>query len=102
VFKANLAIFQLFHGENKLIIYENNDEARFVVDQHVFFYRSSSLTQQSADRHVVQLGHIILIPSQSVFAVSSQCCVLSRKATNTNFIDFGVTRSGLESTIYRI
>jgi hypothetical protein len=28
--------------------------------------------------------------------------VLSRKATNTNFIVFGLTRPGLEPTIYRI
>ena len=30
------------------------------------------------------LGHIILIPSQSVFVFSSQCCTLSGEATNTN------------------
>jgi hypothetical protein len=28
------------------------------------FYSVSSLKQQSADRHVAPLGHIILIPSQ--------------------------------------
>ena len=31
------------------------------------FYSASSLKQQSADRHVASLGHIILIPSQPVF-----------------------------------
>jgi hypothetical protein len=30
----------------------------------------SALKQQSADRHVAPLGHIILIPSQPVFALS--------------------------------
>jgi hypothetical protein len=45
-------------------------------------------------------GHIIPIPSQPVFALS--CCVLSGEATNTNFIVFGLTRPGLEPTIYRI
>jgi hypothetical protein len=34
------------------------------------FYSASSLKQQSADRHVVPLGPIILIPSQPVFALS--------------------------------
>jgi hypothetical protein len=28
-------------------------------------------------------------------------CVLSREATNTDFIAFGLTRPGLELTIYR-
>jgi hypothetical protein len=36
----------------------NGDEVRFVLDQ------------QSADRHVTLLGHIILIPSQRVFDLS--------------------------------
>ena len=46
------------------------------------------------------LRHIILIPSQPVFALSPYC-VLSGEATNTNFIVFGLSRSGLEPTIYR-
>ena len=37
----------------------------------------------------------------SVFALSPYCCVLSGEVTNTNFIVFGLTRSGLEPTIYR-
>jgi hypothetical protein len=38
----------------------------FVLDQYaeLDFYSASSLKQQSAGRHVGQLGHIILIPSQ--------------------------------------
>jgi hypothetical protein len=65
------------------------------------FYSDSSLKQQSAERHVALLGHIILIPSQPVFALSPQCCVLGGEATNTNLIFFGLTRPGLERTIYR-
>jgi hypothetical protein len=34
------------------------------------FVSGSSLKQQSEDRHVAPLGHIILIPSQPVFALS--------------------------------
>jgi hypothetical protein len=47
-------------------------EVRFVLDQHaeLDFYSDSSLKQQSAGRHVTPLGHIILIPSQPVFALS--------------------------------
>ena len=46
----------------------NDDEVRFVLDQHakLDFYSAGSLKQKSADRHVAPLGHIILIPGQSV------------------------------------
>jgi hypothetical protein len=50
----------------------NEDEVRFVLDKYAWldFCGVGSLKQQSADRHVALLGHIILIPSQPVFAVS--------------------------------
>jgi hypothetical protein len=49
-----------------------DDEVRFVLDQHaeLDFYSDSSLKQQSAGRHLAPHGHIILIPSQPVFALS--------------------------------
>ena len=80
----------------------SNDEVRFVIDQHAFldFYSASSLKQQSVDRHVAPLGHIILIPSQPVFTLSPYCCMFSGEAKYTNFIVFGLTRSGLKSMIY--
>jgi hypothetical protein len=73
LFNANSAIFQLYHGENKIIF--NGMLMRFasnVLDQHAEFdfYSASSLKQQSAGRHFAPLGHIILIPSQPVFALS--------------------------------
>jgi hypothetical protein len=39
-----------------------DDEIRFVLDQHaqLDLYSASSPTQQSADRHVAPLGHVIL------------------------------------------
>ena len=79
----------------------DDEEVRFVLDQHakLDFYSASSLKQQSDGRHVAPLGHIILIPSR-VFAHSPLCRVLSREATNTNFIVFGSTRLGLEPMIY--
>ena len=102
VLSANTAIFQLHHGENKLI-WNDDDEGRLVLDPHVKlnFHSSSSLKQQSAERHVAPLGYIILIPSQPVFALSHERCVFSGKATYTNFIVFGLTRPGLEPNIYR-
>jgi hypothetical protein len=50
----------------------DDDEVRFVLKQHaeLDFYSASSLKQQSANRHVIPLRHIILIPSQPVFALS--------------------------------
>jgi hypothetical protein len=67
-----LQFYQLYHGENKLILKLDDDEVRFVPDQHadMDFYCASSLKQQSADRYVAPLRHIILIPSQPVFALS--------------------------------
>jgi hypothetical protein len=51
----------------------DDDVVNFLLDQHVWldFYSASSLKQQSEDRYVTPLGHIILIPSQPVFALSS-------------------------------
>jgi hypothetical protein len=44
----------------------SNDEVRFVLDQN-----ECKLTEAIVqDRHIEQLGHIILIPSQPVFAFS--------------------------------
>ena len=50
----------------------DDDEVRFILDQHadLDFYSASSLKQQSACRHIATLKHIILIPSQPVFALS--------------------------------
>ena len=53
----------------------NDDDVRFVLDgldQHteLDFYSASSLKPQSTVRHVAPLGHIILIPSQPVFALT--------------------------------
>jgi hypothetical protein len=58
-----LTPIQLYHGENKLILQWDDDEVRFVLDQHaeLDFYSVSSLKQPSTGRHVAPLGHIILI-----------------------------------------
>jgi hypothetical protein len=53
----------------------NDVNVRFVLDQHAEFYlfSANSLKQQFTDRHVAPLVHIILIPSQSVFALTPKC-----------------------------
>ena len=72
LFNANSAIFQLYYGKNKFIIKWDDDVVRFVLDQYaeLNFYSASSLKQQSADRIVAPLRHIILIPSQPIFALA--------------------------------
>ena len=70
LFNANSAI----SWRELVNIQWNDDEVCFVLDQHadheLDFYSASSLKQQSAGRHVAPLGHIILILSQPVFALS--------------------------------
>ena len=53
----------------------DDDEILCVLDQHteLDFYSASSLKQQSVGRHVAPLGHIILFPSQAVFALCAVC-----------------------------
>ena len=59
------------------------------------------MKQQSTDKLAASLRHIILIPSQAVFDLPSSFWVITREATNTNFIVvFGLTWSGFEPTIY--
>ena len=51
----------------------DDEEVRYALDQHTLldlFYSASSLKQQSAYRHCGPLRHIILIPSQPIFALS--------------------------------
>ena len=69
---ANSANSQLYHGEEQVNFQWDDDEVHFILDQHaeLDFYSARPLKQQSAGRHVAQLGHIILIPSQPVFALS--------------------------------
>ena len=65
LFSANSAIFQLYHGENKLIFQWDDDKVHFVLNQHakLDLYGTSSLKQQSVDKRVTQLGHFFSIPS---------------------------------------
>jgi predicted alpha/beta hydrolase len=57
--------------------WNDDDDVRFVLDQQaeLDFYSASSLKQQSVDRHVAPLGHIILIASQTVllFLLNATC-----------------------------
>ena len=111
--------FQPYHGENKLHVWKDDDEdVRFVWVKHpeLDFYSARLLKQQSAVRHVALLGHIIMIKTNHALLLLLIAACLEEKQhmsllillnavsgeeTNTNFIVFGLTRQGLEPTIYR-
>ena len=65
LFNTDSTIYQIYHGENEMMMRAN------VVDAELDFYSAISLKQQSEDRYIVPLWHIILIPSHPVFALSS-------------------------------
>jgi hypothetical protein len=94
---AKWTIFSTISWREQLKFWwDNDDDVRFVLDQHSEFdcYSVSLLKQQPVVRYVHPLGHIIRISIQP-------SNVLTAEATNTNSIFFGLTRSGLELTIYR-
>ena len=63
-----LEYFSAISWREQINLHWDDDEVRFVLE--LDFYSANSLKQQSADRHAAPLGHIILIPSQPVFALS--------------------------------
>jgi hypothetical protein len=96
---ANSAIFQPYLGKIKLIFKWNDDEAHFVLNQHansLGFYSANSFKQQSADRHVAPLGHIILIPNQPSCLLHAACLAEKQQIP---ILVFGLTRSGHQHTI---
>jgi hypothetical protein len=66
LFNANSAIFQLYHGENKLIF--NEMMVRFVLDQHaeLDIYSASSLKQQSNQSLLFLLNTACLAEKQQI------------------------------------
>ena len=60
----------------------NDDDVRFVLDQHaeLDFYSASSLNQQSASRHVAPIGHIFWFRvNQSVFFLLNVACLAEKQ-----------------------
>jgi predicted alpha/beta hydrolase len=68
----NDQFFSYIMARTSYFQWNDDDDVSFVLDQQaeLDFYSASSLKQQSVDRHVAPLGHIILIASQTVFALS--------------------------------
>ena len=69
VINVKLAIFQAYHGKNKLHFIDIMSDLFYTNTLSWMFSSSSSLKQQSADRDVAPLGHIFQILSQPVNAV---------------------------------
>jgi len=73
LFHANSAIFQLYHGENKLIFNEMMMMRSALYKINMLSWIFIVLPHWNNSPRVFMsfpLGHIILIPSQSVFALS--------------------------------
>ena len=85
LFNANSAIFQLYHGDNKLNF--NDDDVSFVLDQlaELDFYSASSLKHLSTDRLVASLGHIILILANQYLLLILNAAYLAGEATKYQF-----------------
>ena len=66
----------------------------------VFLYSASSLKQQFANRHVAPLRHIILIPSQPIFALTLNATCLAEKQLIPILYSLGLTWPRLEHTVY--
>jgi hypothetical protein len=94
----------LLINANSTIFQWDDNEVRFVLDQHteLDLYSASSLKQQSVDRHACHptLTHYPDSEPTSLCSFSLMP-VFSGESTNTNFIVFGLTRLELEPTIYR-
>ena len=74
LFNANSAILLSYikASTSKLSMRLDDGEVCFVLDLHagLNLHSASTLKQQSAGVHVASLGHIFLIPSQLIFALS--------------------------------
>ena len=71
LFNANSAIFSAISRRDQANFQWDDNEVRFVLDQHAEFdfHSSSSLKQQSSGRQIAPLGHIILILSLCSFSL---------------------------------
>jgi len=62
-------LFSLVSWGDQVAFRCDGDSVRFALHQNVF-HSTSSFKRQFANRYVSPLGHIILIPCQTVFAIT--------------------------------
>jgi hypothetical protein len=103
LFNAKGAMFLPYHDENKLHLMRWWWCPLCIRPTHLVGISASSLKQQSADRHVAPLGHIIYVlePTSICSYPSKSCWVLSREAKYAciNIIVFGLTLPASTVTI---
>ena len=101
LFNTNSAIFQLYHGENKLTFKEMMMRSTlYWTNTLSWIFSASSLKQQSVDRHVTPLGHITswFWANQSLLFLLNVACLEEKQQIPISV--FGLTRLGLDPTIY--
>ena len=102
LFNTNSANFQLYHGEIKLIF--NEMMMRSALYQiNLLSWLFIGLAHWNNSPQIDMSPHLdillLFLANQSlVFLLNAMC--LCKKATNTNFIVFGLTRPDLVPTIY--
>ena len=98
---ANSAIFQLYHGEKKLIFNEMIMRSALYQINTLSSVFQCQLTETTVHGQTFCNTWIHYPDSKpSSFGLSHYYCVLRGEATNTHFIVFGFTKSELEPTIY--
>jgi hypothetical protein len=95
LFNANSAIFQLYHGENKLIINEMMMRSTLYYTNMLSWIFIVLANWNNSSRIDMSLHSLFW------FWANQSSLFLSGDASNNNLIIFSLTRSGLEPTIYR-
>ena len=96
LFNATSAIFQLYHGDNKLIFNEMMLRSALYTLSWIFIVLAhwNNSPQIDMSPHSDTLSRFRA--NQSLFFLLT-AAYLAKKQQNTNFIVFGFTRSGLET-----
>ena len=98
----------LFQDEMMHCKWGRNEKKYYYIDAHEILRFPSEIkiwhfTKWNSN---VSPGHIILIPSQPVFALNHKCCVLSEEAANTNLVwlDLGLNSKSttLEAVLWHV
>ena len=100
LFNTNSAIYSAISGREQVNFQWDDDDVRFVLDQNAELDFIAHWNNSLRLDMLLHSDTLFWFSSQPVFALSPSCCVLSREATNTNFIVFGLTWPRLEPTIY--
>ena len=79
LFKTNFSAIQWREQDN--FQWDDDDDVQFVLNQHTYleFYSASSLKQQSVDKHVIPLWHIIFRANQSLFFLLNATCLVEKQ-----------------------